>query len=278
MPGEMQRASINGVSLAWREAGSGPAVVFAHGHPFDHTMWEPQIEALGSVRGSQYRVIAPDLRGYGASEGPDVEATTLETMATDIRALLDHLHIDCAVVAGLSMGGQVAMAFADLFPERLAGLVLAATFAEGETPEGIAARRAMAERFVNEGSVLPGGEMLPRLLAPASVKREPALAVKVFTMIANAPPAGAAAALRGRALRKDYVEPLTHVAVPTLIVRGTEDRYVTREQAERMRDAIPGSRLEVFEGVGHMPNLEAAERFNALLHEFLSEIGNTRHR
>ena len=260
--------SINGVSLAWCEAGNGLAVVFAHGHPFDHTMWEPQVGALSW----KYRVITPDLRGYGASEVPVSDTITLETMATDIRALLDYLHIDRAVVAGLSMGGQVAMAFADLFPERLAGLVLAATFAEGETPEGVEARRAMAERFVREGSVLPGGEMLPRLLAPGSVKRDPAVAVKVFTMIANAPPAGAAAALRGRALRKDYVEPLHKVTVPALIAVGTEDKYVTLERAEKLRGALQGSRLEVFEGVGHMPNLEAPDRFNAVLHEFLAGI------
>ncbi|GGA71965.1 alpha/beta hydrolase [Edaphobacter acidisoli] len=264
----MKQASINGVSLAWREAGNGLPVVFVHGHPFDHTMWDPQVTALSS----KYRVIAPDLRGYGVSEVPESDTVTLETMAKDIRALLDYLHIDRAVVAGLSMGGQVAMAFADLYPERLAGLVLAATFAEGETPEGVAVRRAMAERFINEGSVLPGGEMLPRLLAPASLKRDPELAIKVFTMIAHAPSAGSAAALRGRALRKDYVEPLTHVTVPTLIAVGTEDKYVTRERAERMRAAIRGSRLEVFEGVGHMPNLEAAERFNSVLLEFLAGI------
>lgn len=270
--GSMKRATnvatINGVSLAWREAGSGLAVVFAHGHPFDHTMWEPQVGALSW----KYRVITPDLRGYGASEVPDADTITLETIAADIRALLGHLHIDRAVVVGLSMGGQVAMAFADLFPERLAGLVLAATFAEGETREGVAARRAMAERFVNEGSVLPGSEMLPRLLAPASVKRDPELAVKVFTMIAKAPPAGAAAALRGRALRKDYVEALRKVEAPALIVVGTEDKYVTLERAERMHASISGSRLEIFDGIGHMPNIEAPERFNALLHEFLAGI------
>ena len=264
----MKQASINGISLAWREAGSGLAVVFAHGHPFDHTMWDPQVDALSW----KYRVIVPDLRGYGASEAPESDTITLEMMAEDLRALLDHLHIDRAVVVGLSLGGQAAMAFADLFPERLAGLVLAATFAEGETPEGVAARRAMAERFINEGTVLPGGEMLPKLFAPASLKRDPALALKVFTMIANASPAGAAAALRGRALRKDYLEPLTHVTVPALIVFGTEDKYVTRDRAERMHAAIPGSQLEIFDGVGHMPNLEATARFNAVLHEFLAQI------
>lgn len=261
-------ASINGVEISYRDRGNGLAVVFVHGHPFDQSMWDPQVEALSW----NYRVVTLDLRGYGASDVPDVEATTLETMANDIKSLLDHLGIQKAVVVGLSMGGQIAMAFADMFPERLAGLVLAATFAEGETPEGAVARRAMADRFVKEGSVLPGGEMLPKLLAAASVKRDPALAIKVYAMIANTPPAGAAAALRGRALRKDYLDPLRQIAVPALIVVGTEDQFSPIERAKRMREAIPDSRLEVFNGIGHMPNLEAPERFNALLHEYLATL------
>jgi len=262
------RALIHGVSISYCDRGSGLAVVFVHGHPFDQSMWDAQVEALSW----RYRVVTLDLRGYGASEVPDVDATTLETMARDVCGLLDHLRVERAVVVGLSMGGQVAMAFADMFPERLAGLVLAATFAEADTPEGAAARRAMAERFVQEGSVLPGGEMVPKLLAAASVKRDPHLAVKLFTMIANAPPAGAAAALRGRALRKDYLGALRAVRVPALIVAGTEDQYSSVEKARRMQEAIPGARLEVFEGVGHLPNLEDADRFNAVLHGFLAGV------
>jgi 3-oxoadipate enol-lactonase len=261
-------ASINGVSISYRDRGTGLAVVFVHGHPFDQSMWDPQVEALSW----KYRVITLDLRGYGASQVPNAEATTLETMANDIKGLLDHLGIQKAVVVGLSMGGQIAMAFADLFPERLAGLVLAATFAEGETPEGAVGRRTMADRFAKEGSVLPGGEMLPKLLAAASVKRDPALAVKVYTMIANTPPTGAAATLRGRALRKDYLDPLRQVAVPSLIVVGTEDQFSPIERAKRMHEAISDSRLEIFNGIGHMPNLEASDRFNGLLHEYLATI------
>ena len=264
----MTIAQINGVSISYRDRGSGAAVVLIHGHPFDQSMWDPQVVALSW----KYRVITLDLRGYGESEVPAEEATTLETMAADIRALLDHLKVARAVVVGLSMGGQVAMAFAEMFPERLSGLVLAATFAEGETPDGVIARRAMADRFVQEGSVLPGGEMLPKLLAPASVKRDPKLAVKVYTMIANAPSAGAAAAIRGRALRKDYTASLQQVAVPALIVVGTEDRFSSLERAKRMQEAIPGARLEVFAGVGHMPNLEDSDRFNAVLHAYLANI------
>lgn len=262
------KADLNGVSVAYRDAGVGQAVVFVHGHPFDQSMWDPQVAALAS----KYRVVTLDLRGYGRSFIPDAEVTTLGEMAADIRALLDHLSIDRAVVVGLSMGGQVAMAFADQFPERLAGLVLSGTFPEADTPAVQAARRASAERFVEEGSVLAGGEMLPKLLAAGSLKRDPMLGVRVFTMIANAPPASVAAALRGRAQRKDYTETLRKLEVSALIVMGTEDKYVSLDTARRMQALIPSVRLEVFEAVGHLPNLEAPEQFNIALDTYLVSL------
>jgi len=261
-------ATLNGVSIAYRDSGSGTPVLFIHGHPFNQSMWDSQVAALSW----KYRVITFDLRGYGVSEVPTAEATTLETMASDINALLDYLNIPTAVVAGLSMGGQIAMAFAEQYPKRLSGLILAATFPQADTEETIKLRRTTADRFINQGSVLPGGEMIPKLIAPASLKRDPGIAIKVFTMIAHTPPAGAAAALRGRALRKDYTESLSRITVPTLIVVGTEDAYISVETAKQMQQSIPNSRLEVFEGIGHLPNLEASDHFNAILHDFLVGI------
>ena len=264
----MSSAQINGISISYRDAGTGLPILFIHGHPFNRSMWDPQVAALTW----KYRVITFDLRGYGASEVPAAEATTLETMASDINALLDHLNIPKAIIAGLSMGGQIAMAFAEQYPHRLSGLILAATFSRADTPEGANARRAMADRFLNEGSALPGGEMLPKLLAHASIKRNPDLALSVYKMIAHTPPAGAAAALRGRAQRKDYTESLHHIAVPTLIFVGTEDTYTPVENANLLHQSIPDSHLEIFEGIGHMPNLEAPDRFNAIVHSFMETI------
>jgi 3-oxoadipate enol-lactonase len=264
----MNAAIINGVSIAYRDTGSGPAIVFIHGHPFNQSMWDPQVAALTW----KYRVITFDLRGYGASDVPTAEATTLETMASDINALLDHLNIPKAVIAGLSMGGQIAMAFAEQYPHRLSGLILAATFPQADTEEAIKTRRATADRFLQQGSVLPGGEMIAKLIAPASLKRDPDIAVKVFTMIAHTPPAGAAAALRGRALRKDYTQSLTRITVPTLIIVGTEDVYTNVETAKQIHQSIPNSHLEIFDGIGHLPNLEAPDHFNAILHDYLANI------
>jgi 3-oxoadipate enol-lactonase len=264
----MASAKVNGVTLAYRNTGHGTPILFIHGHPFNQSMWDPQVAALSN----NHRLITFDLRGYGASEAPAAEATSLETMADDINALFDHLCVNKAVIAGLSMGGQIAMAFAEQYPQRLHGLVLAATFSQADTPKAATNRRAMADRFLNEGSAIPGGEMLPKLLGHTSIKRNPAIAVDVFRMIAHTPPAGAAAALRGRSYRKDYTPTLKDISVPTLVFVGTEDAYTSVETSTAMHLAIPNSRLEVIEGIGHMPNLEAPDRFNAVLSDFLSNL------
>jgi 3-oxoadipate enol-lactonase len=265
-------AKINGISLAYRDTdtGAGHPILFIHGHPFNQSMWDTQVAALSW----KHRVITYDIRGYGASEVPTTEATTLETLADDIAALLDHLNIPTTVVVGLSMGGQIAMAFAEQYPQRLSGLILAATFPQADTPEAAATRRATADRFLAQGSIPPGLEMLPKLLAPASIKDHPEIALQVLTMIARTPPAGAAAALRGRAQRKDYTPTLRNITVPTLIVVGTEDAYTSVDTAKQMQQSIPNARLEVFEGIGHLPNLEATDHFNAVLHRFLDTIPN----
>ncbi|RSL16932.1 pimeloyl-ACP methyl ester carboxylesterase [Edaphobacter aggregans] len=268
MPFTPQFASVNGTSLAYRDTSAGMPILFIHGHPFNQSMWDAQVDALRW----KHRVITYDIRGYGLSQVPAAEATTLETLADDIADLLDHLKIPTAVITGLSMGGQIAMAFADQYPQRLSGLILAATFPQADTPEAAATRRATADRFLTQGSIPPGIEMLPKLLAPATIKDHPDIALKVLSMIARTSPAGAAAALRGRAQRKDYTPTLPKIAVPTLIVVGTEDAYTNVDTAKVMQQSIPHSRLEIFEGIGHLPNLEATDRFNAVLHNFLDTI------
>jgi pimeloyl-ACP methyl ester carboxylesterase len=114
--------------------------------------------------------------------------------------------------------------------------------------------------------------MLPKLIGAAALKRQPSIATTVFQMICTTNPAGAAAAVRGRALRRDYRESLKDIRVPCLIVQGTEDAFSTIEEAEAMQTAVIGSRLEIFPGAGHMPNLEEEDRFNRHLHEFLETL------
>lgn len=249
------------------ESGSEPLVLI-HGHPFDRSMWRPQIAHFSRAG---RRVIAPDLRGYGESSVvPGI--TPLEIFARDIAGLLDHLGIERCVLGGLSMGGQIVMECYRLFPERIRGVVLADTFAAPETDEGKAGRRAMAERLLREGMAGYAQEVLDKMIAPSTIESRPEVAAHVLGMMTGTPPEGAAAALRGRAERPDYRELLTRMSVPALVIVGTEDAYTPVSDARDLHQRIPDSTLAIIPEAAHMPNLEREEDFNAALSTFLTTL------
>ncbi|MFC7384490.1 alpha/beta fold hydrolase [Sphaerisporangium rhizosphaerae] len=259
-------AEVNGITVAYDDEGGGAPLVLVHGHPFDRSMWAPQVAGLA---GPAWRVIVPDLRGYGDSTVvPGI--TPLAVFARDIAALLDHLGVEEAVIGGLSMGGQIVLEFHRLFPGRVRGLVLADTFAQGETEEGRRTRNAMADRLLAEGMRPYAEEVLPKMVAPSTIATMPEVAAHVLRMMRDAPAEGAAAALRGRAERPDYSAMLAAVAVPALVVVGRHDEFTPVADAEFMHRRIPRSTLAVIEGAAHMPNLEAPAEFGRALDEFLS--------
>ncbi len=262
------KAAINGITVGYDDEGTGDDVlVLVHGHPFDRTMWRPQVDHFST---SGWRVIVPDLRGYGESTVvPGL--TPLSTFAQDVVGLLDHLGVERFVLGGLSMGGQIVMEVQRLFGSRTRGLLLADTFAQGETPQGRATRNAMADRLLDEGMSGYADEVLTKMVAPYNVEALPEVADHVSRMMHNAPPEGAAAALRGRAERPDYTELLGTIAVPTLVVVGIDDEFTPVSDAEYLHERIPGSALVVVHGAAHMPNLERPEAFNKALDELLLE-------
>src|SRR5262249_26791205 len=182
----------NGFNIAYDEAVSGDnCLLLVHGHPFNRSMWRPQLNAFNR---SAWRVIAPDLRGYGESSVITAK-TTLEIFARDLAVLLDSLSIRKVVIGGLSMGGQIVMEFCRLFPQRVRGVLLAATFPQSETEEGKRNRALMAERLLREGLLGYAEEVLPKMIAPRNIRALPKVAEHVLAMMRSAPPAGAAAAL-----------------------------------------------------------------------------------
>jgi pimeloyl-ACP methyl ester carboxylesterase len=265
------RLATRGMTVAYDDVGRGDqVVVLVHGHPFNRSMWAPQLEALAAAG---WRAVVPDLRGYGESSvTPGI--VPLEVFADDIAALLDHLGVARAVVAGLSMGGQIAMAFAERHPARLRGLVLAATFPQAETAEGRTRRHAMADRLLAEGMDTYADEALPQMIAAGSLARSPALGAHVLGMMRGTDPEGAAAALRGRAARPDYRDMLRRLAVPGLVVVGDEDAFTTRADAEAMATLPSCAGLAWIDGVGHLPNLEAPAIFNRHLTAFLTRVAS----
>jgi 3-oxoadipate enol-lactonase len=181
----MGAASINGITIGYDDTGAGENVlVLVHGHPFDRSMWRPQVEEISS---KGWRVIAPDLRGYGESSVIPGK-TTLDVFATDIATLLNQLNIQEIVIGGLSMGGQIVMEFCRLYPERVRGVLLAATFPRAETEEGKRNRAKMADRLLREGMETYAEEVLPKMVARRNIAALPAVAEHVRSNDAGGTP------------------------------------------------------------------------------------------
>jgi 3-oxoadipate enol-lactonase len=260
-------AIINGLTVNYFIAGEGEAIVLIHGHPFDHTMWQPQIDAFSH----KYKVIVPDLRGYGNSSLPENGKTRFEDYATDILLLLDNLQIDTFQVAGLSMGGQLAMETYRQAPSRVKSLILADTFAGLDTPEAKKARNEGADRMEREGMGGYANESIHKMIKAAHVITMPEVAAHVMRMMTTTNPKAAATAMRARSERIDYLnEVLPRIEVSVLIVVGRQDEFTPVAKAEEMHAAIPGSKLVIIEDAGHMPNLERPEEFNTVVLDFLA--------
>jgi pimeloyl-ACP methyl ester carboxylesterase len=254
-------ARITGVELSFDDVGSGECVVLVHGHPFDRSLWEPQ---LAGLRGS-FRVLAPDLRGFGRSPvTPGL--VSMREYAADVEGLLDGLGITRAAVVGLSMGGLVAMELAVSRPGRYWAMGLVATTAEPVTAQEQAARRQRADAVERGGTGVLVDYMHAGVYGPAC---PPAVRARVDAMMSAASPAGAAAALRGRAERPDYRPLLARLDIPALVCAGSADPWSNDTVTAEIAACLRHPEVLVIDGAGHLPNLEAEREFNEALRGFL---------
>jgi 3-oxoadipate enol-lactonase len=218
-------------------------------------------------------VMAPDLRGFGTGDQDDVpEVMLMETYALDLMKLADERSMDSVVLCGLSMGGYIAMAFLELFPDRVKGLILCNTKAAADDEEAKLGRYKVAEQAFDPGVPVIARGMLPKMLSERTRREREDVARYIEMMMARQRPEAVAAAAQGMALRHDRRDWLKQVKVPTLIITGSEDALMDTSTSKEMNDAIDGSRLEVIEGAGHLSNVDQPERFNALVREFLMRI------
>jgi len=265
----MGKATINGIELNYRVKGHGVPIILIHGHPFDHTMWDPQISAFSN----NYCVIAPDLRGYGKSNLPHPANTTFEDYATDVLKLADRLGADSFHLAGLSMGGQIIMEIYRQASSRVKSLILADTFASLDTPEAKKARNESAAKMEKEGMNGYAEESIYKMIKSDHVASMPEVAGRVLKMMKGTSPLAAATAMRARSGRVDYLnEVLPKVNIPTLIIVGRQDEFTPVAKAEEMQQKLQNSKLVVIEDAGHMPNLEHPDEFNRIVLGFLKSI------
>jgi pimeloyl-ACP methyl ester carboxylesterase len=252
-------ARIGNRKLAYDSYGSGAALVLVHAFPLDRRMWA----ATGPALAPRCRVIAPDMRGFGAS---DLADGSIADMADDVAALLDQLGIERAIVGGLSLGGYVSLAFAARHKERLERLILADTRSAADS-DVTRAGRAAALALVDAQGVPPLVErQLAVLLSPAASE---AVRAQVRSIGNAQQAAGVKAGICALRDRPDRQNELSAIACPTLLLVGKEDKISLPAEMAVMASAIPGSRLVEIAAAGHLSNLENPTDFIAAVGSFI---------
>jgi 3-oxoadipate enol-lactonase len=264
----MMNIQANEISIDYEERGKGQPVLLIHGFPLSKEMWAPQLEGLA---GSTY-LIAPDLRGFGMTQSSR-ETYTMDLLAKDFHALLEAKGIsEPVVLCGLSMGGYVAFAFSRLFPDRVKGLILAATRSAPDSEEGKVKREEMAALALESGAVAIADAMLPKMLSPHSYESKPHVVESARQIMQGASRDGLAGALLGMKERPDSQQTLKNLDIPILIVHGEDDQLIPASEAEAMKNATKNARLEIIPKAGHLLNLEQPEHFNRVVEQFLQSL------
>ncbi|MDR7487139.1 MAG: alpha/beta fold hydrolase [Armatimonadota bacterium] len=259
--------TANGVRVHYQTWGRGRPVVLLHGFPLSGAMWRPQGEGLSE----RWQVVAPDFRGFGASD-PPTGAMTLEDYADDVLRVTDALGLSRFVLGGLSMGGYVVFRVLAKAAGRVDAVILADTRADPDTEEGRRRRFDGIARIEREGPEGFLADFTAALVGPTTRAHRTDVLEAVHSMACAAHPRGLTVALAAIAARPDSRPLLSGLAVPVLVVVGEEDTVTPPDAARAMAAAIPGARLVVVPGAGHLANLERPEAFTAAVREFLADL------
>ena len=245
--------------------GAGSPLLFVHGFPLDHTMWQAQVERFART----HTIIAPDLRGFGLSSVTP-GTVTMARFADDLNELLTALNISQPIcLCGLSMGGYIAWAFWQRHRQRLSSLILCDTRAGADHAEGRATRLKTAERAEREGTGFLAESMIERLFGRDTREHRPELISQTQQVIRSAPPAGVAAASRGMAERRDVTSLLPSIDLPVLAIVGESDAITPPEEMRSLAEAIPAAEFVQIANAGHMAPLEQPDAVNMAIAEFL---------
>lgn len=254
----------NGLKLGYREHGTGPAIVFLHGIGSSSEGWEAQLAHFGKT----HRAIAWDAPGYGGSGDLEPLAPAAADYADALAALLDALGIARAALVGNSLGALMAAAFVHRFPARVSALVLSDAAAGHAKLSEEERQEKLMQRLDDVAELGPAGmaeRRAPKLLGPAAA---PGARQQVVRVMSKIRPKGYGQAARMLSLGDIFAE-LAGCVAPALVVCGAADQ-VTPPESNRKIAAAAGARFDLIEGIGHLPYLEAPERFNALVGQFLA--------
>lgn len=262
----MASEKINGFEFHYTEQGRGEAIVLLHGYPLDGRVWD----AVARPLAERYRVIVPDLRGFGRSKSD--AAFTMTSLAEDVHALVEKLGAKPCVMGGLSMGGYVTLQYARRYPRELRGVMMINSKAEADNSEQKEAREAGIKLLKEKGMGPVAEQMLPKMVSPGTLKRggEPVERLKKI-MLEQSPTAmqHALAAMRDRDDSRDFVH---SIAEPVLIIAGVDDGIVPLKLSEELHRETERSELVILSDAGHMTPMEQPGKVVEAITRFMERV------
>jgi 3-oxoadipate enol-lactonase len=254
----MEKTNIAGIEIAYVRRGKGVPLVLIHGYPLDHSTWDEVAPLLEN----DFDLIMPDLRGFGESDVMEADDSIIE-YASDIEGLLNHFKIKKAFLAGHSLGGYVALAFAREYPDSVSGLALVSSQAAADSPERKAGRYTTAKQVLNEGVKVVVESMTPKLSADARIQ------AFVRELMSKQRPLGVYSALTAMAERPDSMDLLQTFKFPVAIIHGDADALIPVERIREMKAALPSTHFVELLGLGHMLMMENPQEVAEALRFFL---------
>lgn len=268
-----QYCHIGSRTIAYLDSAPGKnelrAYLLLHAFPVGANLWEPQIHNIPEG----WRLITPDLRGFGGSTELDSpSALSMADYSDDVVDLLEELGVKQAVIGGCSMGGYAALGLYQARPDLFDGLVLANTRAGADSPEARANRRNMLALVDREGPSGVAREMTPKLIGKTTKETNPSVEANVRRLIKQQSPVAIRSAIHRMMHRTDSMPVLAQVSVPSLVITGEEDEMIPVDESRKMAAAITGASLVIVPGAGHLANMEQPDAFNNALNSFLSTL------
>jgi len=258
--------------LSFTDSGEGRPILLVHGYPLDRTMWSAQITELTR----NYRVLAPDLRGFGASplgEADPATGVAMDDFSDDLAQVLEEAGVKEPVVyCGFSMGGYIGWSFINKYRSKLAALVLCDTRAAADSDEARGKRLETAQQVYDHGSSWIAEQMIPKLFSETTRRERPEIVERMADVIRRTDPDSIAAALRGMAHRPDSTPMLSQLDLPTLLIVGEDDAITTKDEMSGMAKAIPNAELVVANNAGHMAPVENPAAVTRALETFLEKF------
>ncbi|MDE2049766.1 MAG: alpha/beta fold hydrolase [Gammaproteobacteria bacterium] len=259
----------NGISISYHDSGSGTPILFLHSFGHNKSLWFPQLTHF-LERG--FRVLAPDMPGHGDSSY-DPGHHGVDQMARCYIELLDCLRLGKVILAGISMGGYIALRMWARRPDLIAAMVLSNTKAEKDSDAIAARRRAQIENIHRNGLEHFVTTGAPKRLSPVTLERRPWVLDTIKLLNFTVPAEVNAATLEAMVRKEDDTEVLPTIDVPVLVTSGSDDVFIPQDSPGKLHEGIRGSRFHEIAGTGHVSSLEAPTEYNRVMEEFLQAAG-----